>query len=241
MLEHILGRVGTVLERDVLKAHRAVGHRLERIFRRGEVNLFVQHLRDAVYARERAREQQKHVGNHDERVQDLKHVRQKARELAHGQGPAQDHLPAKPHDESRRRVHGNVEHGHVEDRKTKRPLARSGKSLVDAPKLLALIVAAHIGLDRADRREHLLHHIVQLVDRDLQHAVQRAHAADDHHDGDRHDRHHGAKHQCELRVEVKRERKADDEHHRPSHHGAKACVEGVLDHGYVGGHTRDER
>ena len=80
MLEHILGSIRAVLKRHVAELNASVGdlaHR--RVCRRClDERLLVNHARNALHAGERAREQQKHVGNHHERVHDQQHVAHKA-------------------------------------------------------------------------------------------------------------------------------------------------------------------
>ena len=58
------------------------------------------------------------------------------------------------------------------------------------------------------------------------------------HDHERRDPH---EYERKLHVEIKRQAKADNKHHRPTHHRPESRVERVLNHGDVGGHARDER
>ena len=209
--------------------------------RRLDERLLVDHARNALHAGERAREQQKHVGDHHERVHDQQHVAHKARERAHAQIAGDNHAPADPQDRNGGHVHRQLKHRQVEHGVAESLRRRVRELGVDGVELGPLVLGAHIRLDGAHGGEVFLYHAVEMVHRGLQLTVERAHAVGD---DAQHNRQHGQDNR-EDRGERARQYqcidKADDKRHRAAHHGAEAVTDGILDNGNVGGHARDQR
>ena len=243
MLEHVLGSIRAVLKRHVAELNASVGNLAHGRVCRGclDERLLVNHSRNALHAGERAREQQKHVGDHHERVHDQQHVAHKARERAHAQLAGDNHAPADPQDGDGGHIHRQLKHRQVEHGVTEGLRRRVRELGIDGVELGLLVLGAHIRLDGAHGGEVLLHHAVEVVHRDLQLTVKRTHAVGD---DAQHDRQHGQDNR-EDRGERARQHQgidqADDERHRSAHHGTKAVADGVLDDGDVGGHAGDKR
>ena len=243
MLEHVLGSIRAVLKRHVAELNASVGNLAHRrVCRRClDERLLVNHARNALYAGERAREQQKHVGDHHERVHDQQHVAHKARERAHAQLAGDNHAPADPQDGDGGHIHRQLKHRQVKHGVAEGLRRRVRELGIDGVELGLLVLGAHIRLDGAHGGEVLLHHAVEVVHRGLQLAVERAHAVGD---DAQHNRQYG---QDDREDRGKRARQhqgidqADDERHRSAHHGTKAVADGVLDDGDVGGHAGDKR
>ena len=243
MLEHILGCIRAVFKGNVAKLDTAVPWRRSRevSHRIGDNGLFIEHLCDTAHTRESAREQQKHVGNHHERVHDQQHVAHKARERAHAQATFDDHAAANPQDRERSHIHRELEHRQVEHGGAEGLGRRAGEFGIDGVELVALVLGAHVSLHGAHGGKVLLHHAVEVVHRGLELAVERAHAHgnDTEHDGE-HRQNYG-KDRRELARECKSVDEAHDQIYRPAHHGAEAVTYGVLNNGDVGGHASDQR
>ena len=243
MLEHVLGSIRAVLKRHVAELDASVGDLAHSHVCRGRLDerLLVNHARNALHAGERAREQQKHVGDHHERVHDQQHVAHKARERAHAQLAGDNHAPADPQDGDGGHIHRQLKHRQVEHGVTEGLRRRVRELGIDGIELGLLVLGAHVRLDGAHGGEVLLHHAVEVVHRGLQLAVERAHTVGDN---AQHDRQHGQDNR-EDRGERARQHQgidqADDERHRSAHHGTKAVADGVLDDGDVGGHAGDKR
>ena len=202
---------------------------------------FVEHPRDALHAGKCACEQQKHVGNHHERVHDQQHVAHKARERAHAQATFDDHAAANPQNRERSHVHRELEHRQVEHGVAK-GLRRGARKLgIDGIELGLLVLGTHVRLDGAHGGEVLLHHTVEMVHRGLQLAVKRTDAIGDNAQYDRQHRQDDREYRSKRTRQHQRIDQADDERHGAAHHGAKAVADGVLDDGDIGGHARDER
>ena len=243
MLEHVLGSICAVLKRHVAELNASVGDLAHGRICRGclDERLLVDHPRDALHAGERAREQQKHVGNHHERVHDQQHVAHKARERTHAQLAGDNHAPADPQDGDGGHVHRQLKHRQVEHGVAESLRRRVRELGVDGVELGLLVLGAHVRLNGAHGGEVLLHHAVEVVHRGLQLAVERAHAVGD---DAQHDRQHGQDNREDRRERARQHKgvdQADDERHRSAHHGAKAVADGVLNDGDVGGHARDKR
>ena len=243
MLEHILGCFRAVFKGNVAKLDTAVRWRRSREVPRriDDKGLFIEHLCDTAHARESACEQQKHVGNHHERVHDQQHVAHKARERAHAQATFDDHAAANPQNGKRRHVHRQLKHRQVEHSVAKGLGRRAGELGIDGVELVALVLSAHVSLHGAHGGKVLLHHAVEVVHRGLELAVERAHTHgnDTEHDGEH--RQNDGKDRRELARERKSVDEAHDQIYRPAHHGAEAVTYGVLNHGDVGGHAGDKR
>ena len=243
MLEHVLGSIRAVLKRHVAELDASVGNLAHgRVCRRClDERLLVNHSRNALHAGERAREQQKHVGNHHERVHNQQHVAHKARERAHAQLAGDNHAPADPQDRDGGHIHRQLKHRQVEHGVTEGLRRRVRELGIDGVELGLLVLGAHIRLDGAHGGEVLLHHAIEVVHRGLQLTVERAHAVGD-----------DAQHYCQHGQDNREDRgerarqnqgidQTDDEGHRSAHHGTKAVADGVLDDGDVGGHAGDKR
>ena len=243
MLEHILGSICTVLKRHVAELYASVGDLAHGHVCRGRLDerLLVNHPRDALHAGERAREQQKHVGNHHERVHNQQHVAHKARERAHAQLAGDNHAPADPQDRDGGHIHRQLKHRQVEHGVAEGLRRRVRELGIDGVELCLLMLGAHVRLDGAHGGEVLLHHAIEVVHRGLQLTVERADAVGDN---AQHDRQYG---QDDRKDRGKRARQnqgidqTDDEGHRSAHHGTEAVADGVLDDGDVGGHAGDKR
>ena len=170
MLEHVLGCIRAVFKGNVAKLDTAVRwHRSREVSRRvGDKGLLIEHLCDTAHTRESAREQQKHVGNHHERVHDQQHVAHKARERAHAQATFDDHAAANPQDRERSHVHRELEHRQVEHSVAKGLGRRAGELGIDGVELVALVLGAHVSLYGAHGGKVLLYHAVEVVHRGLE-------------------------------------------------------------------------
>ena len=120
-------------------------------------------------------------------------------------------------------------------------LAGRHQLFIDPLEFLFLIFSPDKGLDRPNGGKSLLHHVIEAVHRLLQAAVHGSHLAD--HPDEDHRQNRGAhdKHQRELRVHPEGEPQAHQEHHRTANQRTQSAVDGVLQHGHVGGHAGDER
>ena len=243
MLEHILGCIRAVFKGNVAKLDTAVRWRRSRVVSRrvGDKGLLIEHLCDTAHTRESAREQQKHVGNHHERVHDQQHVAHKARERAHAQATFDDHAAANPQDRERGNIHRELEHRQVEHGGAEGLGRRAGELGIDGVELVALVLGAHVSLHGAHGGKVLLHHAVEVVHRGLELAVERAHAHGNNTEHDGEHRQNDGKDRRELARERKGVDEAHDQIYRPAHHGAEAVAYGVLNHGDVGGHASDKR
>ena len=243
MLEHILSCIRAVFKGNVAKLDTAVRWRRNREVSLGvgDKGLLIEHLGDTARTRKSAREQQKHVGNHHERIHDQQHVAHKARERAHAQLAGENHAAANPQDGERSHVHRQLKHRQVEHGSAEGLGRRAGELGIDGVELVALVLGAHVSLHGAHGGKVLLHHAVEVVHRGLELAVERAHAHgnDTEHDGER--RQNDGKDRRELARERKSVDEAHDQINRPAHHGAEAVTYGVLNHGDVRGHAGDER
>ena len=207
----------------------------------GQGDLLVQHLGDAAGAGQGAGEEQKHVGDHHQRIHDLEHIAEHPRQVSHLEGTRQDHVAPEPQDEHRGGVHGQLEGGQVEHRDAEGLLAGLGELVVDSGELLLLILPPDKGLYRPDGGQPLLHHVVQPVHHSLEAAVHRGHLA---HDGKEDESQHGGAHQEDHRqagVHPQGQANAHHQHHRPPDQGPQAAVDSVLQNGDVGGHAGDQR
>ncbi len=243
MLEHVLGSIRAVLKRHVAELDASVGNLVHGHVCRGCLNerLLVNHPRDALHAGERAREQQKHVGDHHERVHDQQHVAHKARERAHAQLTGNNHAPADPQDRDGGHVHRQLKHRQVEHGVAEGLRRRVRELGIDGVELVALVLGAHVSLHDAHGGKVLLHHAVKVVHRGLELAVERTHAIGD---DAQYDCQHGQddrKDGGERARQHQRVDKADDKRHRAAHHRAKAVAHSILDNGDVRGHAGDER
>ena len=173
MLEHVLGSIRAVLKRYVAELDASVGDLVHsRVCRGGlDERLLVNHVRDAFHAGERAREQQKHVGDHHERVHDQQHVAHKARERAHAQLAGDNHASADPQDRNGGHVHRQLKHRQVEHGVAEGLRRRVRELGIDSVELGLLVLGAHVRLDGAHSGEVFLHHAVEVVHRGLQLAV----------------------------------------------------------------------
>ena len=104
----VLLGVRMVFKGHPLKVHAAVGHLGDRLLGRGDLRLFLQHLGDAVGTGQRAGQQQKHIGEHNEGIHDLEHIAQESGELPHQQSSIQNHVSAEPHNQHHGSVHGQL-------------------------------------------------------------------------------------------------------------------------------------
>ena len=190
MLEHVLGSIRAVLKRHVAELNASVGNLAHRrVCRRClDERLLVDHPRDALHAGERARKQQKHVGDHHERVHDQQHVAHKARERAHAQLAGDNHAPTDPQDRDGGHIHRQLKHRQVEHGIAEGLCRRVCELGIDGVELGFLVLGAHVRLDGAHGGEVLLHHTVEVVHRSLQLTVERAHTVGD---DAQHDRQHG--------------------------------------------------
>ena len=229
-------RARLILEGDAVEVDAPVGHLPDRVLRLLQVGGLLQHLADAVGAGEGAGEEEKHVGDHHQGVHHLEHIAQKSRELAHLHLPGQDQLSAEPQDHHHGGVHDQLEKGQVEHRVLEGGAAGVGELLAHLLEALLLVLPPDEGLDGPDAGEPLLDAAVQTVHGGLLAAVEGTHLADDQ--GQNEPQNRGADHkdQGQPGVHGKGQPDAQQEHHRPPDHGAQAAVDGVLHHGYVGGH-----
>ena len=243
MLEHILGCVRAVFKGNVAKLDTAVRWRRSReVSRRvGDKGLLIEHLCDTAHTRESAREQQKHVGNHHERVHDQQHITHKARERAHAQATFDDHAAANPQNRERSHVHRELEHRQVEHSGAEGLGRRAGELGIDGVELVALVLGAHVSLHGAHGGKVLLHHAVKVVHRGLELAVERTDAIGDNAQYDRQHRQDDRENGGERARQHQRIDQADDKRHGTAHHGTKTVADGVLNHGDVGGHACDKR
>ena len=243
MLEHILGSICAVLKRHVAELNASVGNFAHSHVCRGRLDerLLVDHPRDAFHAGERTREQQKHVGDHHERVHDQQHIAHKARERAHAQLAGDNHAPADPQDRDGGHIHRQLKHRQVEHGVAESLRRRVCELGIDGVELGLLMLGAHIRLNGAYGGEVLLHHAVEVVHRGLQLAVERAHAVGDDAQHDRQHRQDNREDRGERTRQNQGIDQTDDERHRSAHHGTKAVADGVLDDSDVGGHAGDER
>ena len=243
MLEHILGCIRAVFKGNVAKLDASVGHLVHGSGSVGRLDkrTLVEHPRDAFHAGKCAREQQKHVGNHHERVHDQQHIAHKARERAHAELAGKNHAPADPQNGKRRHVHRQLKHRQVEHSVAK-GLRRGARKLgIDGIELGLLVLGTHVRLDGAHGGEVLLHHTVEMVHRGLQLAVERTDAIGDNAQHDRQHRQDDRENGGERTRQHQRIDQADDERHGTAHHGAKAIADGILDDGDIGSHAGDER
>ena len=243
MLEHILGCIRAVFKGNVAKLDTAVRWRRNREVSRGvgDKGLLIEHLGDTAHTRKSAREQQKHVGNHHERIHDQQHVAHKARERAHAQLAGENHAAANPQDRERSHVHRQLKHRQVEHRAAKGLCRSAGELGIDGVELGLLVLGTHIRLDGTHGGEVFLYHAVEVVHRGLELAVERTDAIGD---GAQYDCQHGQddrKDGGERARQHQRVDKADDKRHRAAHHRAKAVAHSILDNGDVRGHAGDER
>ena len=81
--ERVFLRVLMVFERDILKIDAPIRNLFSGVLRGGQQNRFIQHFADTVRAGQGARKQQKHIGNHHQRVHNLHHITQEPGEIAH--------------------------------------------------------------------------------------------------------------------------------------------------------------
>ena len=243
MLEHVLDSIRAVLKRHIAELDTSVDNFAHSRVCRGRLDkrALIEDVRDALHTGECARKQQKHVGNHHERVHDQQHVAHKARERAHAQLAGENHAAANPQDGERSHVHRQLKHRQIEHGGAEGLGRRVGKLGIDGVELVALVLGAHVSLHGARGGKVLLYHAVEVVHRGLELAVERTDAIGD---GAQYDCQHGQddrKDGGERARQHQRVDKADDKRHRAAHHRAKAVAHSILDNGDVRGHAGDER
>ena len=229
-----------VFEGDVLKDHAAVRDLGDGVGRAFQLHRLVQHRGDAVGAGQRAGHQQKDVGDHHQGVHHLQHIAQKAGQAAHRQAALQDHVASEPEDGHHRGVHGQLEGRQVEHGGAEGGQADAHQLGVDLLEFFFLVVAPDKGFHRPDGGQAFLHHRVQVIHSLLQPGV---HGGDPPYDEEQDDAQHrraDKKDHGQGGAHVKGKGHPQHQHGRPAHHGPEPAVDGVLDHGDVGGHPGDE-
>ena len=229
-----------ILEADALEVDLTVRHSLQRIGGIGQVGLLGQHLTDAAGAGQRAGHLQKRAGEHHDRVEHLQNVAQKGGQLADAHVALQDEPAAEPHDADDGCVHDGLERGQVEHGVTEGLGAGVAQLSVDGAELLVFIIAAHERFNGADGGEGFLDAAVQVVDSALLAAVQRADLAHDERQQNGQNRRCDEENNRQLGAEQKCHAQTHGQHDRAAHKGAQACVDGVEQHGGIGGHAGDE-
>ena len=233
--------LGVIFEADVVEVHGAVGDDGGRVFGVGEVRLFGQHLADTAGAGQRAGHLQEHAGEHHDRVEDLQHIAEEGGQVADAHGTVEDEGAAEPHDAQDGRVHDRLESGGIEHGVAEGLGAGVAQFAVDGVELFIFPVAAHERLDGADAGEGFLDAAVQMVDGALLAAVQRRHAADDPAQHQGQDGGGDHEHERQARAEDESHAQPHAEHDGAADQRAQAGVDGVEQHGGVGGHAGDER
>ena len=233
--------VGGVAERDVVKVDGAVGHLGDGVGGIVDGRDLVQHLQNPVAAGQGPGQQQKDVGYQHQGVHHLHDVAEKARQLAHFQGTGQNHSAAEPQQQHRGPVHGHLKGRGVEDGGFEGVAAGFHEPAVDRLEAFLGVVLPDKGLDGPHGRQMLLDHIVHPVHSRLQHPVGGGHLPDDGPENDGQHRHAQEEDHCQGRAHINGQSQTHQQHDGAAEYGAKARIEGVLQHRHVGGHAGDER
>ncbi len=238
--KHVLPRVGPVLEIDVVKIDAAALHR-RAAGAVGNGGLFVQHLENPFGRGHGAAQHQEHVRNHHQGVQNLKHIAQKAGQLAHLQGADGNHVAAEPQDADDGGVHHRLkarqnQHGIME-----RALRSPAEPLVHRAELPALPVPPHIRFHGADGDQVLLDDGVDVVQRLLHGCIEGAELFQNQIQRAPKNRDGRQENDRQLRAHQNGHREAHQQHGRAAHDGPQPVADGVLQDGDVARESGDQR